>query len=111
MRTINIWLDDRVMEPFGCFRVTTAENCIEMLKRVEGQVHTLSLDHDLGLNDHGHERMNGYKVAEFLEEAAHDGKWELVPTRIECHSGNAVGISKIRAAVQNMQKWREEQGL
>lgn len=108
MRTINIWLDDQVMEPSGFFRVTTAEHCIGMLKLCEGQVHTLSLDHDLGLDGHGYERMNGYKVAEFLEEAAHNGRWELVPIHIECHSGNSVGINKIRAAVRNMQKWREE---
>jgi hypothetical protein len=80
MNKINIWLDDVRPEPDGWLLAATSSECIELLKQTNGCVNILSLDHDLGGIDKGH------NVAKFLVE----GTIEF-PKEIYLHTSNPTG--------------------
>ncbi len=62
MKKLYIYLDDeRAIKPGFDLLVKTAEEAIELIK--EDKVEFISLDNDLGLG-----RLEGYKVADYLEE-------------------------------------------
>lgn len=100
---IRLYLDDRRIEPEGWFRVTTAENCIQLLQDFAGQIEELSLDFDLG------ERTNGEAVAKWLEEKAFTGAWQFVPWILDCHSDDPDGRKRIMQAFANIRKWHEQE--
>ncbi len=112
-RILNLWLDDERPEPEGWLRVTSGENAIAVLRQLSGLVHTLSLDHDLGGcvgPRQGYAEpslLTGYDVAMWLEERACEGDWMTVPIRVQCHSQNPAGRSRIVACVRSMQERRE----
>ena len=95
-----LWLDDERPVPDERWQlVRTAEECIEILK--EGKVERVSLDHDLGVGYN-----TGYKVACFIEEAAHDGTLKPLE-RMYVHSANPVGKARMRQALNNAYKiWK-----
>jgi hypothetical protein len=96
-----LWLDDERPVPDSRWTpVRTAEECIKLLK--QGGVEKLSLDHDLGVG-----YSTGYKVACFVEEAAHNGTIEPI-MRMYAHSANPVGRRKMGQALHNAYKiWQK----
>lgn len=91
---MRIYLDDeRPMSEDYDTRVSTAAECIELLKT--GKVECISLDHDLGTPDAG----TGYDVAKWIEKAAFDGA--LLRLSWELHTSNPVGRRRMEAALMN----------
>ena len=94
---MKLYLDDEREAPEGWVRVRWPEEAIELLKT--GHVTEVSLDHDLGDDEHG----SGYDVVLWIEEAVARGGF--VPPRIEVHSANPPARAKMDAG------WRESGGL
>jgi hypothetical protein len=65
-------------------------------------IELLSLDHDLG--DHTHD---GYYLMKHLEVLAHRGEWDRIPQRFEIHSANPVGRKNMQAAIDSIERMRE----
>lgn len=88
---MKVFLDDERATPDGWVRAYWPEEVIEFLK--SGKVTELSLDHDLGDDEHG----TGYTVLLWLEEevALHGMK----PPKIQVHSANASAKQKMLAAI------------
>lgn len=110
-----VWLDDRRREPVGWERARTVDECIALLKR--GSVDIVSLDHDLsepqqevvwedGVHDF---EPTGYTVACWLEQQAVEGRWELVPLDLRCHSNNSSGRKRILACFGSIARMRGHQ--
>ena len=64
-------------------------------------VELLSCDHDLG-DDY----FTGYYLLTALEEMAHDGRWDMIPQKIEIHSANPVGRKNMQAAIDSIERMR-----
>ena len=103
---IDLWLDDerdpddpRIQEAFnaqpGMRWVKSAASAIRWLK--QGNVLSISLDHDLGTND------TGYDVAKWIEERAFRGEMHRIQWTI--HSMNVAGAKKMEAALQNADRF------
>jgi len=112
---MKLFLDDCRIEPLGWVRVTTAENCIEMLRDNPDVFTEASLDHDL--DDHIDTRqrgyceqvpLTGYDVACWLEEQAHSENWRVVPKILKCHSANPVGRKRIEQTIASIEKMRTD---
>lgn len=93
---MNVYLDDERVTPEGWVRAFWPEEVIKLLKG--GQVAELSLDHDLGDDEHG----TGYTVLLWLEEqvALHG----MVPPKICVHSANSSARLKMEAAIRSIYK-------
>lgn len=93
---LKVFLDDERITPEGWVRTFWPEEVIVLLKT--GQVTDLSLDHDLGDDDHG----TGYAVLLWLEEqvALHG----MRPPRIQVHSANSSARLKMEAAIASICK-------
>ena len=90
---MKVFLDDERTAPAGWVQVRWPEEAIELLKT--GDVAELSLDHDLGDDQHG----TGYTVLLWLEEQV------LVhgmrpPEKIFVHSANTSARQKMEAAIR-----------
>jgi hypothetical protein len=95
---MKIWLDDTRAPPDDSWLVfRTAEDLLEWLWPHMGEVELMSLDHDLGEG-----RQTGYNVLECLEGMAYLGR--TVPSRIEVHTANPVGRSKMLQAIQSIRE-------
>lgn len=81
---MKLYLDDERPTPPGWERAFTAKESIEMLEF--GDVHTISLDHDLGCTRPGLEE-TGYTVLKWIEEQAYADPDFRVPI-ILVHSAN-----------------------
>lgn len=93
---MRVYLDDERETPNGWVRTYWPEEVIALL--ATGQVLELSLDHDLGDDDHG----TGYTVLLWLEEqVALNG---MVPPEIYVHSANPPGRLKMDAAIASIKK-------
>ena len=90
---MKVFLDDERMAPKGWITVTSAEDCIALLKL--GKVTHLSLDHDLGNPDDG---STGYTVLTWLEEQVFLEKM-VPPSVLEVHSANISAVPKMLAAI------------
>ena len=106
---IRIWVDDErdpshpfIQNNFGAVGdelwVTTAPETIKLLK--QGNVISVSLDHDLGL-DPG--IGSGYDIALWIEENAFYDTLE--PIEWYVHSVNPIGKRKMTLALQNADKF------
>lgn len=93
---MKVFLDDERATPEGWVRVFWPEEAIALLKA--GQVAELSLDHDLGDDEHG----TGYTVLLWLEEqvAVHGMK----PPAIRVHSANSSARLKMEAAIASINR-------
>lgn len=93
---MKVFLDDERSTPEGWIRTYWPEEVIALLKT--GKVTELSLDHDLGDDDHG----TGYTVLLWLEEqvVAHG----MTPPLLRVHSANASARLKMAAAIASIQK-------
>ena len=97
---MKLWLDDVRPKPSDYdVAVTDANEAIRWLET--GQVTEISLDHDLGTE------LTGYTVAAWIERAAHNNE---IPRLIwHIHSANPVGRQNMTMALQNADKYWDEQ--
>jgi len=93
---MKVYLDDVRVAPPGWIQTRWPEDTIELLKT--GQVKELSLDHDLGDDEHG----TGYDVLLWLEEqvALHG----FQPPTLYIHSANTSAEIRMRAAIVSILK-------
>ncbi|WP_318491936.1 cyclic-phosphate processing receiver domain-containing protein [Photobacterium leiognathi] len=89
-----MYLDDERETPIGWVRVYFPEEAIELLKT--GKVTEISLDHDLGDDDHG----TGYDVVLWIEEAVYTKGF--IPPRIKVHSANTSARKKMELGIKNI---------
>lgn len=97
---MKVFLDDERTTPEGWVRTFWPEEVIALLKT--RQVSELSLDHDLGDDEHG----TGYTVLLWLEEqvAVHG----MAPPRIHVHSANSSARLKMEAAIATIYRLADD---
>ncbi|WP_234911691.1 cyclic-phosphate processing receiver domain-containing protein, partial [Vibrio anguillarum] len=91
---MKVYLDDERDTPEGWVRSYWPEEVIELLK--SGNVTEISLDHDLGDDDHG----TGYDVVLWIEEAVITRGF--VPPIMKVHSANSSARMKMELGIQNI---------
>jgi hypothetical protein len=94
------WVDDTwtiVRNPLDCLTLLD-----------DNHVEILSLDHDLGFFVSKDNEFTGYDVAQLIERWAFANEWDRVPDKIEIHSGNSVGRKNIQAAIDSIERMRNE---
>jgi hypothetical protein len=95
---MKLWLDDTREAPPGWFWVRTADEAIECLKN--GDVHEMSLDHDLGIEA---EVKNGYAVLEWLENQVHAGRLRP-PEVMKIHTSNSAAAVRMLQAIASIKR-------
>ena len=99
---MKVYLDDERQTPDGWVRVFWPEEAIELLK--SGQVEEISLDHDLGDDEHG----TGYHVVLWIEEqVALNG---FKPPLISVHSANSSARAKMEAGIAAINRMVTQHG-
>ncbi len=93
---MKVYLDDERETPLGWHRVYWPEEAIELLKT--GKVLEISLDHDLGDDEHG----TGYDVVLWVEEAVFTNNF--IPPKMKVHSANASAREKMESGIKNIMK-------
>ena len=91
---MKIYLDDERHTPDGWTRCYWPEEVIELLKT--RTVTELSLDHDLGDDDHG----TGYDVLLWIEEQVVVSNF--VPPTMSVHSANSSARKRMLAAIDSI---------
>ena len=99
---MKVFLDDERATPEGWVRAFWPEEVIALLET--GQVVELSLDHDLGDDEHG----TGYTVLLWLEEQV--AVLGMTPTKIYVHSANSSARLKMEAAIRTINRLAGELG-
>ena len=106
---MKVYLDDVRDTPEGWTRCFWPEEVIELLKT--GKVEELSLDHDL--NDHvpgsstvSVRERTGYDVLTWIEEQVYTT--DFVPPVMYVHSANAAGMLRMKAAIEQIHKIRQQ---
>lgn len=94
---MKVFLDDERATPQGWVRAFWPEEVIELLKT--GQVTELSLDHDLGDDEHG----TGYTALLWLEEEV--AERGMAPPKIHVHSANSSARLKMEAAIESIYRF------
>ncbi|MBZ4412973.1 hypothetical protein K8640_32635 [Myxococcus sp. XM-1-1-1] len=97
---MRVYLDDERPAPEGWVAVRWPEEAIALLEG--GQVVELSLDHDLGDDEHG----TGYDVLLWLEEAV--ATRGFVPPRVRVHSANSSARQKMELAIVRIERFARE---
>ncbi len=92
---MRVYLDDERVTPDGWIRVYWPEEAIALLE--SGQVEEISLDHDLGDDEHG----TGYDVVLWIEEAV--ALRGFKPPRMFVHSANSSAKEKMLSGIQAIQ--------
>lgn len=93
---MKVYLDDERTTPDGWVRVYWPEEAIELLKT--GEVVEISLDHDLGDDEHG----TGYDVVLWIEEAVITQGF--VPPKMSVHSANSSARDKMELGIKSILK-------
>lgn len=93
---MKVYLDDERTTPEGWQRVYWPEEAIALLQA--GQVTDISLDHDLGDDEHG----TGYDVLLWIEEAVVTSSFK--PPRMQVHSANSSARQKMQAAIAQIER-------
>lgn len=93
---MKVYLDDERETPSGWERVYWPEEAIELLKT--GNVTHVSLDHDLGDDEHG----TGNDVLLWIEEAVFTTDFK--PPVITVHSANSSARIKMELGIENIVK-------
>ncbi len=96
---VRVYLDDERTPPEGWTLVAWPEEAIELLK--QGVVEELSLDHDLGDDEHG----TGYDVILWIERAVVEVGFK--PPRIKVHSANISARQKMEAGISAIERLAE----
>ena len=91
---MKVYLDDERQTPEGWVRVYWPEEAISLLK--DGGVTHISLDHDLGDDDHG----TGYDVVLWIEEAVFTQGFK--PPHMQVHSANSSAGEKMQRGIDNI---------
>lgn len=81
---VNLYLDDLRDIPDGFVAARTMEEAVDVIKNYN--VHILSLDHDLGMDDEGKLRKTGYDLVKYI-----CGSGKRAANRIYLHTDNVVG--------------------
>ncbi|QSQ12677.1 cyclic-phosphate processing receiver domain-containing protein [Myxococcus landrumensis] len=97
---MKVYLDDERPTPEGWVSARWPEDVIALLEG--GQVAELSLDHDLGDDEHG----TGYDVLLWLEEAV--ATRGFVPPRVRVHSANSSARQKMELAITRIERFVRE---
>ncbi|MFZ6643261.1 cyclic-phosphate processing receiver domain-containing protein [Undibacterium sp. TC4M20W] len=92
---MKVYLDDERTTPDGWTRTYWPEDTIALLKT--GEVTHLSLDHDLGDDEHG----TGYDVVLWIEEAVMTTGF-IPPQEMRVHSANSSAQQKMEAGIQSI---------
>ncbi|WP_444930282.1 cyclic-phosphate processing receiver domain-containing protein [Microbulbifer sp. SSSA002] len=92
---MKVYLDDERQTPDGWVRVYWPEEAVELLKTEK--VTEISLDHDLGDDDHG----TGYDVVLWIEEAVFTQGFK--PPVIKVHSANSSARAKMELGIKNIE--------
>jgi hypothetical protein len=99
-KMLQIWLDDLRDAPDPTWKVfRSAESLIDFLKEFNGEIATLSLDHDLGDGV-----KTGYDAVSWIEEQIATGKM-TAPRNIRVHSANPVGVKRISQAIESIRRF------
>lgn len=96
---MKIYLDDERKTPDGYTRCYWPEEVIEWIKK--GNVTEVSLDHDLGDDDHGTE----YDALLWIEEQV--AVAGMIPPKMYVHSSNSSAKHKMYLAIANIEKLAE----
>ncbi len=96
MNLMKVYLDDERKTPEGWVRVYWPEEVIELLKT--GKVTEISLDHDLGDDEHG----TGYDVVVWIEEQVYTNGF--VPPKMGVHSANSSAREKMESGIKNIHR-------
>lgn len=94
---MRIFLDDARPTPEGWVRAYWPQEVIALLEA--GGVTEISLDHDLGDDDHG----TGYDVILWIEEAVATRGFR--PPKLTVHSANASARIKMLAGIASIQRF------
>ena len=94
---MKVFLDDERKPPKGWKLVRWPEEAIELLKT--GEVTEISLDHDLGDDDHG----TGNDVILWIEEQVVIKGFE--PPIISVHSANASARQKMESGIKSIYRF------
>ncbi|WP_180140139.1 cyclic-phosphate processing receiver domain-containing protein [Desulfoluna butyratoxydans] len=93
---MKVYLDDERETPRDWKRVYWPEEAIELLKT--GKVEEISLDHDLGDDDHG----TGYDVILWIEEAVYTTDFQAPVIKV--HSANPSAREKMESGIRSILK-------
>lgn len=99
---MKVYLDDERPVPVGWIGVRWPEEAIEILKT--GKVTDISLDHDLGDDDHG----TGYDVILWIEEAVATAQFK--PPAITVHSANPSARQKMESGIASIERLAQKEG-
>jgi NAD+-processing family protein with receiver domain len=91
---MKVYLDDERETPAGWQRVYWPEEAIILLD--SGNVSEISLDHDLGNDEHG----TGYDVILWIEEAVITRRFN--PPKIKVHSANSSARLKMELGIKSI---------
>ena len=91
---MKVYLDDERETPEGWERVYWPEEAIALLET--GKVIEISLDHDLGDDNHG----TGYDVVLWIEEAVFTKGF--IPPLMKVHSANSSARQKMELGIANI---------
>ncbi|OZG69965.1 hypothetical protein BTA51_28425 [Hahella sp. CCB-MM4] len=94
---MKVYLDDERETPEGWTRVYWPEEAIALLQT--GKVEEISLDHDLGDDEHG----TGYDVVLWIEEQVITNGFN--PPKIRVHSANSSAREKMEAGIGNIERY------
>lgn len=98
---MRIWLDDTRDKPYNYdLHFYKAEDVIDYIKNNNIITH-ISFDNDLGINN-----LEGYQLANWIEEQAYYNNIKEFTWNI--HSANPVGRKKIEKAMNNARKYWSE---
>ena len=96
---MKVYLDDERPTPSGWIRAYWPEDVIELLE--SGQVEEISLDHDLGDDDHG----TGYDVVLWIEEQVFMNGF--VPPEMNVHSANSSAADKMWSGIKSIERMHQ----
>lgn len=91
--SVKLYLDDERPTPDGWIGCRWPQDVIARM--MCGDVEAVSLDHDLGDDEHG----TGYDVLLFIEERVHLG---MIPPKIYIHTANPAARQRMQAAVHSI---------
>jgi hypothetical protein len=102
---MRLWVDDERPAPEGwyqCFSAQTAISALDSGERIE----TVSLDHDLGDQDHDPE-WTGYTVLKYIEHRVFHER-DYLPPEVRIHTANPAARPRMEAAVASIVRYMRE---
>lgn len=97
-----LWIDDLRPAPMGWLWAKTPGEAIAILSSPDYDIHTISFDHDLGLDDKG-QVIDSEGVAKWLEVRAANGEGRRIAWTI--HSMNPEGRRYLELALRSCDRF------